>query len=87
MPVQISVADVEILVSLNEFLHAIELMLQNSEVDLDTTVPPDPLLGAYGPVGAATDLKPQILDSPHHVHGNESRRVPNFQGSVNIKTD
>src|ERR1043166_3756396 len=53
----------------------------------DVVPRPDGPLGAYGTVRTTTNHKSLPLDAFHHGHGQHARRVTDFQGPVDIKTN
>jgi hypothetical protein len=48
---------------------------------------PDGSLGANGTIRTTANPTSLLLDSSHHGHGQNTRRVTNLQGTIDIKTN
>lgn len=64
-----------------------EHQFPDGKVYRDVVLLPDRPLSADGAVRTTANQKPFLLDSSHHIHGQDARRVTDLQGTVDIKTD
>jgi hypothetical protein len=87
MAVDVGVPDVIIRFRLKLRSYHVQLVFQYGELYGDIVVPPDALLIADHPIGAAADNVPQVPGHPDHLHGDATGRFAHLQGTVDIKTD
>src|SRR5215831_1241739 len=88
LPVQIfSVADMVVNIRHELRLDVRQHHFPHGKVDRDVVPRPDGPLGTNGTVRTTANPKALPLNSFHHGHGQHTRWVTDFQGTIDIKTD